>query len=103
MPDNCTKDCPVLPRVEALEEANKNHGRVHEKMYERIQALEKENAVQNAHYKAIDEKLDELTAMVKELTGKPGKRWDSLVDKLLCAAAGAVITWLAAGMPGWGI
>ena len=51
MHDNCNpKDCPMLPRVEALEEANKTHGRTHEGMYDRIRALETENAVQNAHW-----------------------------------------------------
>jgi len=99
MPD-CKDNCPVLPRVTALEEANKQHRKSHEGIYDRIRALETENAVQNAHYKAIDEKLDELTVMVRELSGKPGKRWDGLVDKLLYVAALAAVLWVAAGMPG---
>lgn len=41
----------------------------------------------------LDEKLDALER-------RPGKRWDSLVDKMLFAAAGAVIAWLCAGAPG---
>lgn len=48
MPDKCTdnpRDCPLAPRVEALEEANKQHSRTHEGMYDRIRALETENAV----------------------------------------------------------
>lgn len=87
-------DCPVLPRVEALEEANKNHSRAHEGIYDRLRALETENAVQNAHYKAIDEKLDELTAMVKELTGKAGKRWDKAVETGLVAIVTGVVCFL---------
>ena len=101
MPD-CKDNCQVLPRVEALEEADKNHSRVHAGMYDRIRALETGNAVQNAHYKAIDEKIDDLTVMVRELSGKPGKRWDGLVDKLIYAAALAVVAWVAAGAPGLG-
>lgn len=80
MPDKCTdnpRDCPLIPRVEALEEANKQHSRTHEGMFDRIRALETENAVQNAHWKNVDSKLDELTAMVRDLTGKAGKRWES--------------------------
>ena len=49
-------DCPVLPRVEALEEANKQHSRTHQGMYDRIRVLETENAVQNAHWKNVDSK-----------------------------------------------
>lgn len=93
MSDNCN-DCPVLPRVEALEEANRNHSRTHEGMYDRIRALETENAVQNAHYKAIDEKLDDLTLMVKELTGKAGKRWDKAVETVLVALVTGVVCFL---------
>lgn len=44
--------------------------------------------------------IGEIKADVKALTGASGKRWDALVDKLLFAAAGAVIAWIVAGMPG---
>ena len=87
-------DCPVLPRVEALEEANKQHSRTHQGMYDRIRVLETENAVQNAHWKNVDSKLDELTAMVRDLTGRAGKRWESLADKALWAVCAAVIAFL---------
>lgn len=102
MPDNCKDNCPVLPRVEALEEENKRHRKSHEGIYDRLRSLETENAVQNAHYTAIDEKLDRLTVMVEEITGKSGKRWDGLVDKLIFLAAGAVLAWVASGAPGLG-
>ena len=48
----------------------------------------------------ISDKVDTIDDKVSTLETKPGKRWDSLVDKMLCAAAGAVIAWLAAGAPG---
>ena len=94
MPENCTNDCPLASRVEALERANEQHSRTHEGMFDRIRALETENAVQNAHYEAIDAKMDELTIMVKELSGKAGKRWESLVEKALWAVCAAVIAFL---------
>lgn len=94
-------DCPVLPRVEALEETNKQHSRAHEGIYDRLRALETENAVQNAHWKNVDAKLDDLTSMVRKLTdkineveSKPGKRWDGLVDKAIWAVCAAVIAFL---------
>lgn len=97
MNEKCTdnpRDCPMAPRIEALEEANKQHSRTHEGMYDRLRALETSDAVQDAHYKAIDTKLDELTVMVKELSGKAGKRWDSLMEKALWAVCAAVIAFL---------
>lgn len=93
MHDNCN-DCPVLPRVEALEEANKNHSRAHEGMYDRIRALETENAVQNAHWENVDSKLDELTAMVRDLTGKAGKRWEKAMETVLVAVVTGVVCFL---------
>lgn len=97
MTEKCTdnpRDCPLISRVEALEEANRQHSRTHEGMYDRIRALETENAVQNAHWENVDGKLDELTAMVRDLTGKAAKRWDSIVDKAIWAVAAAVIAFL---------
>lgn len=93
MHDNCN-DCPVLPRVEALEEANKNHSRAHEGMYDRIRALETENAVQNAHWENVDSKLDELTSMVRDLTGRAGKRWDKAVETALVALVTGAVCFL---------
>ena len=95
MHDNCNpSECPMLPRVEALEEANKNHGRTHEGMYDRIRALETENAVQNAHWANVDSKLDDLTAMVRDLTGKAGKRWDKAVETVLVAVITGAVCFL---------
>ena len=95
MPENCnTNDCPLVPRMEALERANEQHSKTHREMFDRMRALETSDAVQNTQYKTIETKLDELTIMVKELSGKAGKRWEGLVDKALWAVAAAVIAFL---------
>lgn len=95
MPENCN-ECSLEPRVAALERANEQHSKTHEGMYDRLRTLETSDAVQDAHYHAIDAKLDELTVMVKELTGKAGRRWEGLVDKAVWAVAAAVIAFLLA-------
>lgn len=96
MPDKCPDNCPLEPRVEALERSNELHSETHKEIFNRLRKVETENAVQDAHYKAIDAKLDELTLMVKELSGKAGKRWDSLIDKAVWALAAAVIAFALA-------
>ena len=48
---------------------------------------------------SMGESVERLERKVDTLEGKPAKRWDGLVDKLLFAAAGAFLAWLAAGMP----
>lgn len=107
MPDNCKpSDCPVNERVNALEKEfdryRSNSTNTHREMFDRIGALEQNGSAVSAKLDGMDDKLDTLTEAVNSLAEKPGKRWDSLVDKLLFAAAGAVIAWISAGMPGMG-
>lgn len=99
MNDKCADNpgvCPLTPRVEALERANEQHGSTHREIFSRLNSVELDNAVQNANYKAINTKLDELTVMVKELSGKAGKRWETLVEKTMLAVAAAVVAFLLA-------
>ena len=103
MPENCNpSECPMEPRISALERANAQHGETHREIFRRLNDVERDNAVQDAHYKAIDAKLDEITVTVKALADKPAKRWESLVGYALSALAGAFLLWMAAGMPGAG-
>lgn len=95
MAENCI-DCPVLPRVEALEEANKQHGNTHREVFDRLRALETQTAVQENKLDTILKKLDEITEKVDALESKPAKRWDGIVDKAIWAVAAAVIAFLLA-------
>lgn len=46
----------------------------------------------------VEGDVKEIKEDVKTITGKAGKRWDSLVDKILAALAGAFIAWLISGV-----
>lgn len=102
MPESCNpNDCPINPRVEALERSNGQHGETHREIFRRLNAIEKDNAVQNAQYAAIMDKLDSLTEKhdklnekLEALEAKPGKRWDGLVEKAIWAVCAAVIAFL---------
>ena len=48
----------------------------------------------------VEGDVKEIKEDVKTITGKAGKRWDSLVDKILAALAGAFIAWLLSGAVG---
>ena len=105
MQENCNpSDCPVSARMDALkDEFDRYRGSssdTHRQMFGRIGALEQSGAAVTAKLDSIEEKLDELNTTVKALADKPAKRWDGLVDKLVYAAALAVVAWVAAGMPG---
>ena len=95
MPENCNpNDCPLEPRISALERANEQHGKTHREMFRRLNDVERDNAVQDAHYRAIDAKLDELTILVRELSGKAGKRWEKAVETGLVALVTGVVCFL---------
>ena len=105
MPEICSpNDCPVAVRVEALErEFDRYRGNstdTHRQMFDRIGALEQSGSALRTKLDGMDEKLDALTETANALAAKPGKRWESLVDKLIYAFALAVVAWVAAGMPG---
>lgn len=44
----------------------------------------------------VETDVKEIKLDVKELTGKPGKRWDAFVEKVIWALAAAVIGFLLA-------
>lgn len=67
----------------------------------RIKKLEGENsvlhqlatsvAVMAEQLKNMNKSVTTLTNEVEEMKGKPGKRWDGLVDKIIWAVAAALI------------
>lgn len=97
-------DCPLNVRVDALEKEfdryRSNSSGTHREMFERIGALEETRAATGEKLDNIENKLDALTEAVSALSGRSGRRWDALADKLIYAAALAVVSWIAAGMPG---
>jgi len=73
MNEKCTdspRDCPLLPRVKALEEANKQHSDTHREIFRRLGDLESMTAVQDTQLKNIDEKLDEIKQNNKTILEK---------------------------------
>lgn len=53
-------------------------------------------AVMAEQMKTMNKSVSTLTNEVEELKEKPGKRWDSLVEKAIWAVAGAVLAYLMA-------
>lgn len=111
MPDKClvdpTRDCMGLAKAESLERKleavdrkmeamEQRNSDSHQEVFQRLNNVEKENAVMDARYETIIRKLDELTVKVEALESKPAKRWDGLMEKALWAVAAAVIAFLLA-------
>lgn len=100
------RDCLGLIKARELEldvaELRHQNSSSHERLYNRLNEVEKAQGIQETQYSNILEKLTALAAAVEELKSKPAKRWESLVGYALSAVAGAFLLWLAAGMPGLG-
>lgn len=95
MPEKCSEPCQDLARLEQqVKDLQKQNGEDHKEMRDRLTQLEKEEAVQLVQYKTILDKLDGLTEKVEALESKPGKRWESIVEKAVWAVCAAVIAFL---------
>lgn len=88
-----------LVAAEQRSRANSHRLERLEKDQEAIKRIATSVAVMAEQQRSISDKVDTIDDKVSTLEGKSGRRWDSLVDKLVCAAAGAVLAWLAAGGP----
>ncbi len=89
-----------LVEVEQRSKSNMHRLDAVEKNQEALNSIATSVAVMAEQQKNISDKVDTIDAKVDTLESKPGKRWENLVDKLLFAVAGAVLAWLAAGVPG---
>lgn len=101
MNGNDCDSCAILPRVEALEEAEKQHRKTHEGMFDRLRELERSDAVQEQVFEQIDEKLDTLIEWKNSEQGKPGGLLDRLKEHALSLIVGALVCYvlLQFGLP----
>lgn len=59
MAEQC-RDCPLEPRVAALEKADEQHKATHGKIFDRLNMLETQNAVQDVRHQAVMDKLESI-------------------------------------------
>ena len=91
------------PRLTVVEDRSlRNEGRIKqlENEHEVLHDMAKSLAVMAEKQSSMGESVDRLEHKVDTLEGKPGKRWEGLVDKILFAVAGAFIAWVVSGAPG---
>lgn len=73
---------------------------------QRIEAMEKRQkdmedlissvAVLAQRMGTVENNVSEIRGNVRTLMEKPGKRWDSVIEKTLLVVVGAVVAWLLA-------
>lgn len=104
MPEICTdnaRDCPLLPRIEVLEQDSAHNKESHKEIYQKLEASHTSVAVIEERLNQIKEDTEEIKSAlqaeknaVQELRDKPGKRWEGIVDKAIWALCAAVIAFL---------
>lgn len=85
---------------ETTDRSTRNEGRIKKLESESavLHQLATSVAVMAEQMKTMNSSVLTLTTEVEELRDKPGKRWDSLVDKIIWAVAGAVVAYIIAKM-----
>lgn len=95
MSESCKEnDCPMVHRIEALEQDSAHNKEAHKSFYERMESSRLDFVLLNEQTRQIKEDTEEIKKAVQEMKDKPGKRWDGIVEKALWAVAAAVIAFL---------
>ena len=83
---------------ETTDRSTRNEGRIKKLESESavLHQLATSVAVMAEQMKTMNASVLTLTTEVEELRDKPAKRWDTLVDKIIWAVAGAVLTYIIA-------
>lgn len=72
----------------------KENDRFHQRVIERIVNLEKDSLLQAERYRVILDNLTTITKKVESIEEKPGKKWESMTDKVIWLIVGAAITFI---------
>lgn len=83
-----------LTGVEARTKSNTHRLDEVEKRQDNLDKLTASVATISANQEHINGDVKEIKADVKALAEKPGKRWDSIVDKVIWAVLAAVIAFM---------
>lgn len=90
-------DDAAIAALEARCESNTHRLGDLEKRIDNIEELTSSVKVLATREERVERDVKEIKTDVKELTSRPARRWEGLVDKLLAALVGAFITWILTG------
>lgn len=83
-----------LTEVEERSKSNTHRLEELEKRQDNLDDLVSVVKVLAVREEAVENDVKEIKADVKSLTSMPGERWNSLVDKIIWAVAGAVLAFI---------
>lgn len=85
-----------LSKVEERSKSNSHRLDEMEKRQDNLDDLVSTVKVLAVREEAVEADVKEIKSDVKSLTSKPGKRWDSLVDKIFMTVVAAVVGFILA-------
>lgn len=85
-----------LTEVEERSKSNTHRLEDLEKRQDNLDDLVSVVKVLAVREEAVENDVKEIKADVKSLASKPGEHWDSLMDKIIWAVAGAVLAFILA-------
>ena len=86
-----------LAETEARSKSNTHRIDKLEQSTEAINRLATSVEVMATKQDTMNDNLDKIAGKVEQSEAEPGKRWKSVVDKLLAVLAGAFLAWLISG------
>ena len=94
---NPDRECVCDARVQSLQrELDRAHD-THAEIFDRLGKLERDNVLQTEQIKTLVDtmnrlmgKLDALVERLDEIQDRPGKRWQSIKDKIIIGVASSV-------------
>lgn len=86
----------ILRLQETADRSIRNEGRIKklEEANETLQKLATSVALMAQQMQALNDSVGTLSDKVGKIENKPAKRWDGLVDKVICLLVGAVMAYL---------
>lgn len=98
MSEGCSPhECPVGQRLEdEFKEFRKANSETHEKLWNAINELKTNDAVQDSKYDTILSELNKVTMEVKALQAVPGNNWRDLVKTVITTVGAALVGFVLA-------
>lgn len=98
----CETNCMNEHRLEAIEKELKDlkakRSRDNRDFYDRIEILEKENALLKRDIEYIKDTIEEMNENIKTLMETPGKRYETIIACVITTVVGAIIGFLMSGV-----
>lgn len=90
-------DEAAIAKIDERSQSNMRRLDEQEKRIDNIEELTSSVKVLATREERVESDVKEIKTDVKKLAERPAKRWESLVDKVVAALAGAFVAWLIAG------